>query len=188
MRIRICAALLAAFSTAVAHAADRPQFGTWGFDASGMDRKTKPGNDFFRHVNGAWLDRTRIPPDRPAFSLRILMTVRIEERLHDMMEKAAQNNETSNIEGKVGAFYKAFMDEARIETLGAKPIAPESPIIALKDVDGPVLIVAGHPHIARATQVGETLIVEAGSSAQTLTPSLSSDRAITRRWISDVPS
>ena len=125
MRIRICAALLAAFSTAVAHATDRPQFGTWGFDASGMDSKTKPGNDFFRHVNGAWLDRTRIPPDRPAFSLRILMTVRIEERLHDMMEKAAQNNETSNIEGKVGAFYKAFMDEARIETLGAKPIAPE---------------------------------------------------------------
>jgi putative endopeptidase len=76
-------------------------------------------------VNGAWLDRTKIPPDKPAFSLRILMTVKIEQRLHDMMENAAQKNETSDTEGKVGAFYKAFMDEGRIETLGAKAITPE---------------------------------------------------------------
>jgi putative endopeptidase len=116
---------MAALSTTAVLAADKPRFGTWGFDASGMDATTRPGNDFFRHVNGAWLDRTKIPPDKPAFSLRILMTVKIEQRLHDMMENAAQKNETSDIEGKVGAFYKAFMDEARIETLGAKAITPE---------------------------------------------------------------
>jgi putative endopeptidase len=116
---------MAALSTTAVLAVDKPQFGTWGFDASGMDATTRPGNDFFRHVNGAWLDRTKIPPDKPAFSLRILMTVKIEQRLHDMMKNAAQKNETSDIEGKVGAFYKAFMDEARIETLGAKAIAPE---------------------------------------------------------------
>jgi putative endopeptidase len=124
MRFRICAALLAALSTA-ALAGDKPQFGSWGFDDSGMAATTKPGNDFFRYVNGAWLDRTKIPPDKPAYSLRILMTVRIEERLHDLMEKAAQKNETSDMEGMVGAFYKAFMDEKRIESLVAKPIAPE---------------------------------------------------------------
>jgi putative endopeptidase len=116
---------MAALSTTAVLAVDKPQFGTWGFDASGMDATTRPGNDFFRHVNGAWLDRTKIPPDKPAFSLRILMTVKIEQRLHDMMENAAQKNETSDTEGKVGAFYKAFMDEGRIETLGAKAITPE---------------------------------------------------------------
>ena len=73
MRMLICAALLAALSTAVL-AAEKPQFGRWGFDASGMDAKTKAGNDFFRYVNGTWFDRTKIPPDKPAFSLRILMT------------------------------------------------------------------------------------------------------------------
>src|SRR5437588_4416684 len=125
MRFHVCAALIAALTTAAALAADKPQYGSWGFDASGMDAKTKPGDDFFRYTNGAWLDRTKIPPDKPAFSLRILMTVRIEERLHDMMEKAAGGHETSDIEGKVGAFYKAFMDEKQIESRGAKPIAPE---------------------------------------------------------------
>src|SRR5205823_1085921 len=125
MRFRICAALLAALSTAAAFAADKPQYGSWGFDSSGMDAKTRPGNDFFRYANGAWLDRTRIPPDKPAFSLRILMTLRTEQRLHEMMENAARKTETSDIEGKIGAFYRAFMDGSRIESQGAKPIASE---------------------------------------------------------------
>ncbi|HEX3429450.1 MAG TPA: M13-type metalloendopeptidase [Rhizomicrobium sp.] len=53
------------------------------------------------------------------------MTERIETRLHALMEEAAQKNETSDVAGKVGAFYRAFMDEPRIESLGARPIAPE---------------------------------------------------------------
>jgi len=124
MQVRLCALLLAAVTTA-ALAGDKPQFGAWGFDAGGMDAKTRPGDDFFRYANGAWLDRTKIPLDKPGWSLRLAMTDRTETRLHDLMEEAAKKNETQDIEGKVGAFYKAFMDEARIESLGAKPIAPE---------------------------------------------------------------
>ena len=127
MRLQVCAALFALSTTVLA--ADKPQFGTWGFDAPGMDARTRPGDDFFRHVNGVWLDRTKIPPDKPAFSLRILMTVHTEQRLHDMMEEAAKKNGTTDIEGKIGAFYKAFMDGARIESLGAKPIAPEVDLV-----------------------------------------------------------
>ncbi|HEX3429451.1 MAG TPA: hypothetical protein VHT03_01080 [Rhizomicrobium sp.] len=68
MRVRFWAALLVTLSTTVV-AADKPQFGGWGFDATGMDAKTRPGNDFFRYANGAWLDRTTIPPDKPGWSL-----------------------------------------------------------------------------------------------------------------------
>ena len=55
------------------------------------------------------------------------MTDRTEARLHEMMEASAAKvaHAPSDLEGKVGAFYKAFMDEARIEKLGAAPIAPE---------------------------------------------------------------
>jgi hypothetical protein len=28
--------------------ANAPQYGKWGFDGSGADMKTKPGDDFFR--------------------------------------------------------------------------------------------------------------------------------------------
>lgn len=129
MRFRLCAALVAALSSTVVLAADKPQFGDFGFDATGMDARTKPGNDFFRYANGAWLDRTKIPADKPAWSLRLAMTDNIEARLHEIMEAAAQKNETADIEGKVGAFYKAFMDEERIESRGAKPLAPELDLV-----------------------------------------------------------
>ncbi len=125
--VAACLVLAAASLTRVSADDTKPQFGGWGFDAAGSDPATKPGDDFFRYANGHWLDTTEIPADKPAYSLRLMMTDRVEQRLHDMMDEAAAHAEhaPATIEGKVGAFYKAFMDEARIEEQGAKPIAKE---------------------------------------------------------------
>ncbi len=124
----LAAIAVSAFDTRAADdVAGKPQYGAWGYDSAGADKATKPGDDFFRYANGAWLDHTPIPPDKPAVSLRLAMTDRTEGRLHDMMEAAAAKtpHQPADLKGKVGAFYKAFMDEARVETLGAKPIASE---------------------------------------------------------------
>jgi putative endopeptidase len=121
------AAMIAASVASAALAADKPQYGAWGFDSAGADFKTQPGNDFFRYANGTWLDHTQIPGDKPGVSLRILMTDTVESRLRDLLEKAAANagHEPSDLSGKAGAFYKVFMDQQRADALGAKPIAPE---------------------------------------------------------------
>src|SRR5438034_6509895 len=105
----------------------KPQHGAWGFDLAGADTKTKPGDDFFRYANGTWLDKTQIPPDKPAYSLRLAMTDLTEQRLHEMMESfgTKPNDNPSTLDEKVGAFYRSFMDEARVEQLGAKAIEPE---------------------------------------------------------------
>jgi putative endopeptidase len=102
----------------------KPQYGAWGFDSDGADLKTKPGDDFFRYANGAWLDKVQIPADKPAYSLRLAMTDTTEERLHDLIEETAKrvDQKPATIEGKVGAFYRSFMDEARIEKAGASVI------------------------------------------------------------------
>jgi putative endopeptidase len=102
----------------------KPQYGAWGFDLAGADTKTKPGDDFFRYANGTWIDKTQIPPDKPAYSLRLAMTDLTEQRLHEMMETLAAKDvaNPSTLEEKVAAFYRSFMDEARIEQLGAKSI------------------------------------------------------------------
>ncbi|HSM96413.1 MAG TPA: M13 family metallopeptidase [Rhizomicrobium sp.] len=126
IRGALTAALLAG-TTTLALAADKPIYGAWGLDTAGMDKSVTPGNDFFRFANGTWLDSHAIPADKPAVTLRLEMTDRTEARLHDMLEASAAkvSHQPSDLEGKAGAFYKAFMDEARIEQLGAKPIAPE---------------------------------------------------------------
>ena len=52
------------------------------------------------------------------------MTDLTEQRLHDLMEENAKKTEPkpATIEGKVGAFYKSFMDETRIEKAGASSL------------------------------------------------------------------
>ncbi|MBV8798462.1 MAG: peptidase M13 [Alphaproteobacteria bacterium] len=107
--------------------ASKPLYGSWGFDAAGRDTSTKPGDDFFHYANGHWLDTHQIPPDKPAVSMRLEMTDRTEARLHEMMEAAAAKgaHQQADLEGKMGTFYKAFLDEKRIEKLGAKTIQSE---------------------------------------------------------------
>ncbi|HEY5339297.1 MAG TPA: M13 family metallopeptidase [Rhizomicrobium sp.] len=127
---KICAAFAAVLLAGVAtasFAADKPIYGVWGFDSAGMDKATKPGDNFFRYASGTWLDSHTIPADKSAVTLRLEMTDRTEARLHDMMEAAAKAapHQPTDLEGKVGAFYKAFMDEARVNALGVKAIAPE---------------------------------------------------------------
>lgn len=103
------------------------KYGSWGFDLSGMDTKTKAGDDFFRFANGAWLDKTQIPSDKPAYSLRIIMTDLTEQRLKDLLEAAGAKvtENPSTLEEKAGAFYHSFMDEPRVEQLGPKAIELE---------------------------------------------------------------
>src|SRR6266576_7359327 len=103
------------------------KYGAWGFDLSGADTASKPGDNFFRYANGTWIDQTSIPPDKPAYSLRLAMTDLTEQRLKDMLEASgtqAADNPTT-LEEKAGAFYRSFMDETRVEKLGAKAIDPE---------------------------------------------------------------
>lgn len=102
----------------------KPQYGSWGFDAAGADPATKPGDNFFRYANGTWLDNTQIPPDKPAYSLRLAMTDRTEQRLHEILEAGSGKEEDApaSLQGKAGAFYHSFMDETRVNELGAKPI------------------------------------------------------------------
>jgi putative endopeptidase len=120
-----CAGILALVSTAAAaDSTAKPQYGSWGYDLSGADSSTKAGDDFFRHANGHWLDHTEIPADKPGYSLRLAMTDQIEQRLHDLMEQAAAQagHEPTTLDGKVGAFYKSFMDEKHVDQLGAAAI------------------------------------------------------------------
>ena len=127
-RALLSAALIACASLAASGEGTKPQYGSWGFDSAGSDmRATKPGDDFFRFANGTWLDKTEIPADKPGYSLRLIMTDTTEARLHALMEEAAAHagHQPATLEGKVGAFYKSFSDEGRVEQQGFQPIKPE---------------------------------------------------------------
>ncbi|MCL6740443.1 M13 family metallopeptidase [Sphingomonas sp. RB56-2] len=105
----------------------KPFYPPWGFDLTATDPKTRAGDDFFQHANGAYLARTVIPPDRVIASRRFEMTDRMEAQLKAILEEAARaaSPQPTDLKGKVGAFYAGFMDEGLAERLAATPLAPE---------------------------------------------------------------
>lgn len=116
---------------------ESPRYGAWGFDLAGMDKTAKPGDDFYKYANGKWDEATQIPSDRARYGNFDKLAELSEARTRAIIEGAASGKTTDPDSVKVGAAYKAFMDEARIEALDAKPIAPElKEIKAVKTKEG----------------------------------------------------
>ena len=114
----------------LAHAADsetRAAYPPFGLDLTARDATVRPGDDFFQFANGRYLARSAIPADDVSVSRRSGMTREIDARLHAIFDDLSKGvaEQPGDLHGKVGAFYAAFMDEARIEALGARAIAPE---------------------------------------------------------------
>jgi putative endopeptidase len=100
--------------------------GGWGFDLAGADFARHPGNDFFRFSNGDWYDRAVIPPDRSSTGVDMTLNITNEARIREILERGEEGAGSSRRADarKIGAFYAAFMDDARAEALDAAPIAP----------------------------------------------------------------
>ncbi|MDO5506358.1 MAG: M13-type metalloendopeptidase [Pseudoxanthomonas suwonensis] len=102
-----------------------PRYGTWGIDTAGMDRSVKPGEDFFRYVSGGWADATEIPSDRSNFGSFAMLRDLSEARVHRLLESYPLGDPaTGGDAAKIAALYRGFMDEARVEALGAQPLQP----------------------------------------------------------------
>jgi putative endopeptidase len=113
-----------------------PRYGTWGFDASGMDRAVKPGDDFYEYANGKWDARTEIPSDRVRYGNFDKLQELSENRVHAILEDAAAGKLSDPDAAKIRAAYVSFMNEALAEKLDAKPLAPDlAKIRAVKTKD-----------------------------------------------------
>ncbi|MGR4862638.1 M13 family metallopeptidase [Caulobacter sp. LARHSG274] len=104
---------------------ESPRYGTWGFDVSGMDRSVKPGDDFYKFANGTWDANTAIPSDRVRYGNFDKLAELSEARTKAIITEAADSASTDPDTVKIGAAYRAFMNEALAEKLDAKPIAAE---------------------------------------------------------------
>ena len=100
-----------------------PRMGPWGFDMSGRDTALTPGQSLFGYANGGYMKSLEIPADRNSFGAFNALDDLSKARLQAVIDKAAAGKAKAGPEAKVGALYRSFMDEARVEALGAKPLA-----------------------------------------------------------------
>lgn len=106
------------------------------FDLSGFDRSVRPQDDLYRHVNGTWLRRTEIPDDKPTVGAFIELRDQAEASVRELITQARAGDPEA-VETKIADLYASFMDEERIEDLGASPLHQDlAEIDAVTDVPG----------------------------------------------------
>jgi putative endopeptidase len=105
-----------------------------GVDTKYIDSQVRAQDDFFRHVNGKWLDSTEIPGDQSRWGSFNQLRDDALTQLRAIIEGLQKRKDLKGEEQKIAALYASFMDEAKLEQQGIKPLAGElSRIRALKD-------------------------------------------------------
>ena len=131
-------------------AGPKPSIGAWGIDLAGMDTSVKPGDDFYRYVNGNWDKTIVIPPDRSNIGsfqqLAILSDSRMKEIVAQLTAKPL--DQLSPEEKKLRDLYDAFLDQEQIEARGLEPVKADLARIAkLKSLKA-VARVMGSPSLS----------------------------------------
>lgn len=94
-----------------------------GIDTVGMDSAVRPQDDFYRYANGGWLDSTEIPADEVGWGSYMTLRKESLEQSRVIVEDAAKSPGSDPAKQKIGDYYNAFLDEARVETLGVAPVS-----------------------------------------------------------------
>lgn len=103
-----------------------------GIDTQFEDSSVRPQDDIYRYLNGKWLASTEIPPDKPGYGTFDKLYDESQDQLKTIIDAASRNAgaPAGSDEARIRDLYNSFMDEARVESLGIKPLDPELARIA----------------------------------------------------------
>jgi putative endopeptidase len=97
-----------------------------GINVSEMDKKVKPSDDFYRFVNGTWLDNTVIPNDKNSWGSSEELYENTNKDVAKILKDAINNPKykTNTDEGKAINLYKSILDTVSRNQQGINPLKP----------------------------------------------------------------
>ena len=109
--------------SAPAAATPRAAIGAFGVDLAAMDKTVKPGDDFFKYVNGTWLATFKMPADKTRYGAFDELRDKSENDIHGLLDELARSRPAAgSVRQKVLDLYDSWMDEAGIEARGVEPL------------------------------------------------------------------
>ncbi|WPU95579.1 M13 family metallopeptidase [Mucilaginibacter sabulilitoris] len=107
-------------------------------DVAGLDPSVKPGDNFFRYVNGRWYDTVKIDNDQAGVGSYSFLNIPQKRLLQNILDSVSKSENTmGSIGQQVGDFYASGMDMATINGRGYGPVKPVlARIDAIRNVSG----------------------------------------------------
>jgi len=108
-----------------------------GINVGLMDTTVRPGDDFFRYVNGKWYDKTEIPNDRVRWGSFDELRQNTDRDALAILKAAAANKnlDPKSDQAKAVNVYRTYMDTISRDKLGITPIkATLAKIDAIKSI------------------------------------------------------
>lgn len=108
-----------------------------GINVSYMNTKISPGEDFFRYVNGTWLDKTEIPSDRTTWGSFNELIKKTDKDAMTILKDASKNPvyKSNTDQGKAVNLFTTVLDTVGRNKRGIEPLKPYlKKIDAIKNV------------------------------------------------------
>ncbi|MFE7860791.1 M13 family metallopeptidase [Streptomyces sp. NPDC057403] len=83
------------------------------------DLSARPQDDFYRFVNGPWTDGYVLPAHRAEATTLTLLADKVEDDVERVIHRAVAHPGRGGAERRIADLHASFMDEERIEELGA---------------------------------------------------------------------
>ena len=128
-----------------------------GIDTQYIDAGVRPQDDFFSYLNGNWLKTTEIPADKSSWGAFAKLRDDTLQQLRELVEATAAHpaNPRGSEAQKIADLYASFMDEKKLDALGARPLAGElNRIRAIKDKKAFPMLIAHLDRMGVATPYG----------------------------------
>ncbi|MFD2892323.1 M13 family metallopeptidase [Flavobacterium chuncheonense] len=103
----------------------KPKTGV-GINTSFMDTSVKPSDDFFRFVNGKWVDETEIPADRTRWGSFDELRKNTDDDVMAILKEALADTsiDPNSDQGKALSLYKTILDTVTRNKQGVAPLKP----------------------------------------------------------------
>jgi putative endopeptidase len=110
--------------------------GASGLNLAAIDKSIKPGDDFFDYAIGTWYSHADMPADHSEIGIEQETSDKVQDQLRTLVEQDALHPDNANAR-LIGALYKSYTDERRIEALDDKPLRADlARIAAVRDRAG----------------------------------------------------
>ncbi|HSC14404.1 MAG TPA: M13 family metallopeptidase, partial [Gammaproteobacteria bacterium] len=123
----------------------KPAIGTFGIDLAAMDTSVKPGDDFYRYVNGKWVSTFTMPADKARYGVFDALRDKSEVDVRSLLDElAATPPSPGSVQQKVADLYRSWMDEAAIEARGVEPLKADLDAIAAARTKDDIVALMGN--------------------------------------------